>query len=68
VGGARGVPVRIHDQCFTSEVFRSQRLVSFLVLRHDDVWFGLVWFGLVKLDWRSNSNICLEDGNRRILL
>jgi len=24
-GGARGVPVRIHDQCFTSEVFRSQR-------------------------------------------
>ena len=26
VGGkARGVPVRIHDQCFTSEVFRSQR-------------------------------------------
>lgn len=24
-GGAKGVPVRIHDQCFTSEVFRSQR-------------------------------------------
>ena len=23
--GLRGVPVRIHDQCFTSEVFRSQR-------------------------------------------
>ena len=23
--GAEGVPVRIHDQCFTSEVFRSQR-------------------------------------------
>ena len=23
--GADGVPVRIHDQCFTSEVFRSQR-------------------------------------------
>ena len=25
VGGAKDVPVRIHDQCFTSEVFRSQR-------------------------------------------
>jgi GTP cyclohydrolase II len=25
VEGAKGVPVRIHDQCFTSEVFRSQR-------------------------------------------
>ena len=24
-GGAKEVPVRIHDQCFTSEVFRSQR-------------------------------------------
>ena len=24
-GGATEVPVRIHDQCFTSEVFRSQR-------------------------------------------
>lgn len=24
-GGAKKVPVRIHDQCFTSEVFRSQR-------------------------------------------
>ena len=24
-GGAKAVPVRIHDQCFTSEVFRSQR-------------------------------------------
>lgn len=24
-GGAKDVPVRIHDQCFTSEVFRSQR-------------------------------------------
>eukprot|EP00571_Detonula_confervacea_P003030 CAMPEP_0172315068 /NCGR_PEP_ID=MMETSP1058-20130122/24032_1 /TAXON_ID=83371 /ORGANISM="Detonula confervacea, Strain CCMP 353" /LENGTH=637 /DNA_ID=CAMNT_0013029063 /DNA_START=81 /DNA_END=1994 /DNA_ORIENTATION=- len=24
-GGAKMVPVRIHDQCFTSEVFRSQR-------------------------------------------
>jgi hypothetical protein len=23
--GAQGVPVRIHDQCFTSEVFRSKR-------------------------------------------
>lgn len=23
--GAKGVPVRIHDQCFTSEVFRSKR-------------------------------------------
>jgi len=25
--GLKGVPVRIHDQCFTSEVFRSQRWV-----------------------------------------
>lgn len=25
IGGAKDVPVRIHDQCFTSEVFRSQR-------------------------------------------
>ena len=25
VGGARDVPMRIHDQCFTSEVFGSQR-------------------------------------------
>jgi hypothetical protein len=25
LGGAKDVPVRIHDQCFTSEVFRSQR-------------------------------------------
>ena len=24
-GGAKNVPMRIHDQCFTSEVFRSQR-------------------------------------------
>jgi len=24
-GGVKAVPVRIHDQCFTSEVFRSQR-------------------------------------------
>lgn len=24
-GGAKSVPVRIHDQCFTSEVFRSKR-------------------------------------------
>ena len=24
-GGAKAVPVRIHDQCFTSEVFRSRR-------------------------------------------
>lgn len=27
-GGAKEVPVRIHDQCFTSEVFRSQRCVA----------------------------------------
>ena len=26
-GGRTALPVRIHDQCFTSEVFRSQRLV-----------------------------------------
>lgn len=26
---ATGVPVRIHDQCFTSEVFRSQRCVQY---------------------------------------
>jgi GTP cyclohydrolase II len=27
--GQSSVPVRIHDQCLTSEVFRSQRYVSF---------------------------------------
>ena len=29
--GQSGVPVRIHDQCLTSEVFRSQRFVSHVV-------------------------------------
>jgi hypothetical protein len=37
---ANSVPVRIHDQCLTSEVFRSQRYVLLRV----SLFFVLIWF------------------------